>query len=417
MPRPKAKVPARRFHISGQSVVTIAGRDFYLGPHDSPQACARHSALIAVYQSHGLALPDGFDITEIEAAAMSLMIAAGSPVASHGDQSKEPILVRHVTSSFREMAKVRCAESHAEHSRIEKLCGELDEHYGDCLAAEFGPVKLQQQRQRWIDAGRARVYCNRLTNLVIRMWKHAVSQELVKPEDWQSLTSVEPLREGQTSAHETEDVIPVPIEVVRATAKELSPVLKAMLRVHVATGMRPGELCRMRPCDIDRSGSEWVYRPKKHKTARRGKTKAVPIVGDSRAALEDYMNRPAESFCFSPRESMAWFRAKQRAERKTPQSCGNRPGTNRVAKPKKEPGESYTPTSYRQSIQRAAKRAKVESWTPYQLRHLAGTVIREALGVEAAQAMLGHSRAAMTEHYAKQTEAAAIEAAKAAPQL
>jgi hypothetical protein len=33
MPRPKLKAPAPRFQLSRQSVVTIDGRDFYLGKH------------------------------------------------------------------------------------------------------------------------------------------------------------------------------------------------------------------------------------------------------------------------------------------------------------------------------------------------------------------------------------------------
>ncbi len=47
MARPKAKAPARRYHMSGNSVVTIAGRDFYLGKHDSPESIARYAVLIA----------------------------------------------------------------------------------------------------------------------------------------------------------------------------------------------------------------------------------------------------------------------------------------------------------------------------------------------------------------------------------
>ena len=41
MARPKAKAPARRYHIRGQSIVTIAGRDIYLGPRDSAESIAR----------------------------------------------------------------------------------------------------------------------------------------------------------------------------------------------------------------------------------------------------------------------------------------------------------------------------------------------------------------------------------------
>jgi integrase len=59
----------------------------------------------------------------------------------------------------------------------------------------------------------------------------------------------------------------------------------------------------------------------------------------------------------------------------------------------------------------------VPKWTPYQIRHLTATVIREALGLEGSQALLGHSDRQMTEHYAKLSENKAIEAARAAPRL
>ncbi len=109
---------------------------------------------------------------------------------------------------------------------------------------------------------------------------------------------------------------------------------------------------------------------------------------------------------------MAWFRAKLRSERK-----GYGSYKRLKSEPKKQPGDCFDSHSYRQSLQRAAKRAGVEHWTPYQLRHLAGTVVREALGPEAAQALLGHANISMTEHYAKITERKAAEAAKHAPKL
>lgn len=83
--------------------------------------------------------------------------------------------------------------------------------------------------------------------------------------------------------------------------------------------------------------------------------------------------------------------------------------------PKRQPGLRYSSESYYRAVTRAATKAKVDHWFPYQLRHTAASVVREALGVEAAQALLGHSRADMTEHYARLTEEKAIEAAKAGP--
>ena len=414
MARPKAKAPARSYHISGQSIVRIGGRDFYLGKHDSPESIARYAVLIGIYQAGGLVLPEDFDIGVLDERA-STLLGQARPEAIVSQQANLPILVKHVTAAYRIHADNRYVNNPQEHHRLHQICDSLDKHAGNIEANDYGPLLLQQQRQRWVTAGLSRVYCNRLTNAVVRIFKYSVSQELVGESTWSRLKSVESLRTGQTEAPETNTVKPVSIDVVRATAEHLPPGLKAMIRVHLGTGMRPNELCRIRPCDIDRSGDVWVYRPAKHKTAHRGKTKAVPILGDAREALTDYLNRSPESFCFSPAESMTHWYAKKRAARKSKVQPSQQ--SRAVANPRKVPGDHYTPTSYRQSIQRAAKRAGVEKWHPYQMRHLAITMVRDALGIEAAQAFAGHSNLSMTEHYAKQTEAKAIEASKAAPKL
>ena len=412
MARPKAKAPSLRYHISGQSVVTIDGKDYYLGKHDSPETIARYAVLIKTYQDGGLKLASDFDPADLDArAAILLNHMAPQPT----QQAAEPLMVRHITASYRGLIRTKYASNPAELHRLNQICDETDKHEGDRRTEEYGPLALQRQRKRWIDGGNSRVYCNRLTNAVVRMFKWAVSQELVEHETWQKLKSVEPLRIGQTAAPETEPVKPVAIEVVRETAKHLSPVLKAMLRVQVATGMRPSEVCNIRPCDIDRSGEVWMFRPAKHKTANKGKRKAVPLIGDARDAITDYLNRDPQAYCFSPAESVAWWQATKRANRKTKVQPSQE--FRAVENPRKKPGECFDSHGYRQAIQRAAKRAAVEAWHPYQLRHLAGTVVRDALGIEHAQALLGHSHASMTEHYAKQNESKAIEAAKSAPKL
>jgi integrase len=252
----------------------------------------------------------------------------------------------------------------------------------------------------------------------VAIFKYGVSRELVTPESLVALNSLEPLRYGQTPARESEPVKPVDIEAVRLTAKHLSPPLKAMVRIHAATGMRPSEICKMRPADIEKRPDDvWIYKPPKHKTTHRKKGRAIPLVGDAKLALSPFLDRDPQAYCFSPKESAQWYRDQHTAARKTPLSCGDKAGSNRVEKPKRQPGEKFTKDSYRQAIQRAAEKAKTERWFPYQLRHTAGAVIREALGVEAAQAILGHSRAEMTEHYAKLSLEKAISAAEAGPTI
>ncbi len=190
MARPKAKAPTLRSHLSGQSVVTLDGRDFYLGKHDSPESLARYAVLIGIYQAGGLKLPEDFDAELLDAKASFLAPPAPQP----SQQAKQTLLVRHVTASYREHITSKYPD---EVFRMTKLLDDIDKHEGDTPADDYGPLALQ--RQRWIDAGNARVYCNRLNNAVVRMFKYAVSQELVKSETWQRLKSVEPLRIGRTS--------------------------------------------------------------------------------------------------------------------------------------------------------------------------------------------------------------------------
>ena len=54
----------------------------------------------------------------------------------------------------------------------------------------------------------------------------------------------------------------------------------------------------------------------------------------------------------------------------------------------------------------------VHRWAPNQLRHSAATEIRRRFGLEAAQIMLGHSKADVTQVYAERDLAKGIEIAR-----
>ena len=53
--------------------------------------------------------------------------------------------------------------------------------------------------------------------------------------------------------------------------------------------------------------------------------------------------------------------------------------------------------------------AVIPHWHPNQLRHTAATMIRKEFGLEAAQVILGHSKADTTQIYAERDAAKAIE--------
>jgi integrase len=141
----------------------------------------------------------------------------------------------------------------------------------------------------------------------------------------------------------------------------------------------------------------WVYRPSKHKTRDR-----IVLIGpQAQGVLLRYLARDAEDYCFRPRDSEAKRRAAQHTARVTPLSCGNRPGSVQTLKPKRSAGDCYPTASYRRAIHRACDIAKVDRWAPNQLRHAAATEVRRLYGLEAAQIVLGHSKADVTQVYAE----------------
>ena len=54
-----------------------------------------------------------------------------------------------------------------------------------------------------------------------------------------------------------------------------------------------------------------------------------------------------------------------------------------------------------QAIVRACRKAGVPEWTPLQLRHTTATTVRSRFGLEAAQVVLGHAKADVTQIYAE----------------
>ena len=205
-------------------------------------------------------------------------------------------------------------------------------------------------------------------------------------------------------------------DVVDATLPHLSEVVADMIRFQRLTGCRPGEVCILRPCDVDTSGDVWIYRPESHKTEHHGRERVICIGPKGQDVLRPYLLREKESYCFVPAESERKRLALLHERRRTPLSCGNRPGTNRKRHPKKKPGLRYDTGSYRRAIHRAVDLANrnrngdgpLPRWSPNRLRHSAATEIRRQFGLEAAQVTLGHATADVSQIYAERDLSLAV---------
>ncbi len=98
----------------------------------------------------------------------------------------------------------------------------------------------------------------------------------------------------------------------------------------------------------------------------------------------------------------------------------------RKPKPKRPPKAFYDRSSYARAVKRGIERANKQilkkaeekgiekpvllpNWHPNQLRHTAATNIRKQFGLEAAQIILGHAKADVTQIYAERDAEKAIE--------
>jgi integrase len=440
MPAHRNSTPSLRRHKpSRQGVVTLSGRDIYLGSW--PEGQKKPPAEVR----------DAYDRAIAEWLANRRRLLAPED-QSVGLTVSELILSfwKYVERHYRHPG----GEPTSEVGEFRHSLRPLRQLYGPTPAAGFGPLKLKAVRHKMVEADLCRTLLNRRVGRIVRMFKWAVSEELIPESVHRALQTVRGLEKGRGEARESEPVEPVADADVDAVLPFVLPPVRAMIQLQRLTGMRPAEARRMRACDLEVTATVWLYRPAHHKTQHRGKSRVVALGPKAqhclrpflrlrcpRCGVEDLPDRlgwregccaachdrreeaggtsPEPSplpiigearYLFSPREAMANRRAEQRARRKTKVQPSQERRKKR--KPKRQPGEFYGATAYDLAIYKGCDRAGVRRWHPHQLRHTHATEVRRLFGLEAAQVALGHSQANVTEVYAQRDLALAVRVAR-----
>ena len=176
---------------------------------------------------------------------------------------------------------------------------------------------------------------------------------------------------------------------------------------------------------MDRSGEVWQYRPGSHKTEHHGRERIIYIGPKAQAGA------PALPAAGRPGQLLLPGRERAEAPRGT---CGRRRKTRvqpsqrnrRKARPKRAPRTAYTKDSYQRAIargdregQQGSGRRKPPTWassrcccrtgTPTSYATRKATEIRRQFGLEAAQVVLGHAKADVTQVYAERDTTLAVE--------
>ena len=379
--RKSKRIPKYRRHkASGQAVVTLNGRDFYLGKYTDPKSRERYDAMIARWLDGGRKLRieagDGLTVTELcvgywRFAASYYRRPTGEPTSQIGI----------VKSAIRGLRKL----------------------YGSTPAAEFGPLGLKALRRTWIEAGHSRETVNKYTSQVKKILKWGVSEQLVDETVYRALITVSGLGRGRSDVKETDPVKPVPEADIHAIKPFVSRQVWALIRLQLLSGARAGELVMMRATNLDTAGRVWTYNPQGHKTAHHGKQRMIYLGPLAQEIINPFLvGRALDTCLFSPAEA----ERERYDEARTHRRPGQKPSPKKTSR---KIGDKYSVDAYRKAIGRACDAAGVPRWTPHRLRHNAGTDLRRQFGVEMARVILGHSNVATTEIYSEVDQAKAIE--------
>lgn len=228
----------------------------------------------------------------------------------------------------------------------------------------------------------SRTYVNKTLARIKRFvrWSHMMGY--VTAEQWSRISVLDGIKQSEKLARETIKKRDVPLEFVKQTLPHLTPTVAAMVRVQYLCGMRPQDVYNIRWIDIDTSGDVWIYVPFEHKNTHRGLELMKAIPKPAQTLLEAFRPEDDRSFIFSPKRAMAVFWGTSDADRL------------------KRFGYQYVGSAYYHAVRDACDKAKIDRWSPNQLRHTMATHLRSKYGQEAAQYYLGHANISTTDIYA-----------------
>jgi integrase len=403
MPKLTTSVPKYRKHrASGQAIVTINGRDHYLGPHNSKASKVQYDQLVnqwlASHRNPSFGLPQ----EQIDEPSLSDLMNAYRKWAIK--------YYRHPDGKPTGTA-----------DNIAPLMRRLRQWYGKLPLSEFTPLAFKDVIKRLINEGLSITTVNDYIARVKHMFRWGVSEELVGEPLQRRLDTVSSEHQGRSEAKPKRIIYAIADDIVEETIPRMPVIVQSMVQLQRLTGMRPAEVCQIRPCDITRKDDMWLYSPYQHKTQHHGKTRTIVLGAKARELLKPFMDGEPELFCFNPRRSREIQLAKKSAARVVPLSCGNKPKKRR----KLNGGPCYDVHSYRRAIHRACDLAfkpanklagddlkkwqSAHRWSPNQLRHALAEQVQGIGDIEAVAAVLGHSKIDTSKIYAKHNLKLAID--------
>ena len=345
---------------TGQARVRIAGQDHYLGEYGSEASRIAYGQMVAK-------LAGGIPIDPIaksKRGRTTTIEVEQDPGPSVGELCL--VFLRHSETHYLKDGK-QTSEVHILRSVIKPL----NELYGMLPAKDFGPLATKAVRAKMVESGWCRGTINAAMSRIRRIFKHVIANELIESSVLERLKCVAPLLAGRTEAHDNAPRTAVSAEHIKLIRTSVSVIVRDLIDIQRLVGARSGELLKLTSGIINRTGDVWFAELSDHKTRHHGQSRTLYFGPQAQLILTKYLSANPNNLLFD-----------------------------------------ITGAAYRRAITRACDKLNIDRWVPHQLRHTNADAVRELFGLEHTQAVLGHAKAKMTEHYAKASGKKAAEVAR-----
>lgn len=380
MARSRAAVPKYCEHKpSGRAYVRINGKCVYLGVFNSPESRDRYAEVIG-----GLSREDA---TESRPRPVNYLVA-------------------ELCADYLDFARTyyrsdRTGRPTDELACIKSVIAPLVQHFGGATVEQFDSAALIRLRDVLIQRNWSRGYINREIGRVVRIFRWGVPRKLVNAATIVDLECVEALEAGRSAARETRPRLAVGLRQIAAVRELLAEQHRDVVDLLLFTGARPGELYSLTTGMIDRTVDPWRCPLRHHKTAHKGKPRILLFNESAQQILQRYIKADPHAPLLPGRRSTLGA-----AVRRACEVAFGMPDELR------RPAATLRPDELADVRRRADEWRAEHCWTPHALRHTVATKLVDEIGIEATQRLLGHSDAAMTYHYSKAAEKAAIDAVR-----